>query len=282
MSVKWKIVLHVVVVLIIGIVIGALLNRALVQKRLRDMVVMRGAGLREPRPQKILRPADAAQEAKIQAVLDKHAQKLSEIHQRFNSEIDAAFKSLKEEIDPILTPEQKKAFEKMIPGRPPQFGRPPGLLGGPPRPPSGPLVAPGGQPAFPGQAPGSRGGPEGPPGQPPGSPGGMPGRPGGPLRGFPKEMTPFSAEFELAMLKAGLNLSEDQAAKIKAVLDHFIAKRQSLSEKGISPEDFDSFRQMEEKKDKEIEKILTAEQKEKYEKAKSRMSEKFRWPIPPA
>ncbi len=268
MSVKWKIVLHVAVVLIIGIVIGALLNRALVQKRLRDMVAMRGAGLRVPRPERILKPADAEQEAKIQAVLDKHAQQFSEIHQRFNSEIEATFKSLKDEIDPILTPEQKAAFEKMIPGRPPTFGRPRRFPGGPPG-------APGGQPGFPGQEPGVPGGAPGAPGRPSGPPGLRMGE-------FRMERTAFSAEFELAMLKTELNLSEDQATKIKAILDQFIAQRQSLSEKEIPPDNFDSLRQAEEKKVKEIEKILSSEQKEKYKKIKGWMFEKPRWRMPPA
>jgi hypothetical protein len=240
MSAKWKIVIHLVVVLIIGIVIGALLNRAIVQKRIKDMVTMRNVGLRVPRPERVLEPADAEQEAKIQAVLDKHAQRLSEIHQRFNSEIDAAFKSLKDEIDPILTPEQKKAFEKMIPGPPPSFGGPRRFAGGP----------------------------EGPRGRPAGE--------------FPLEKAPFSAEFELAMLKTELNLSADQAVKIKTILDKYNTQRQSLSEKEISPDQFERLRREEEKKDKEIEKILSAEQREKYKKVKARMFERPRWPAPPA
>jgi len=282
MSTRWQIVIQVVVIMIIGIVIGALLNRALVQKRIKDMLTMRDAGLREPRPDRILKPADTEQEVKIQAVLDKHAQHFSEIHRRFNSEIEAAFKSLKNEIDPILTPEQKKAFERMIPGPPPEFGRLPRLQGGSLRSPGGPPDALGRKPGFPGLAPDSRGGLEGPPGPLRRSPGAMPGRPGGLRRGFSVERTPFSAEFELAMLKTELDLTEDQAAKIKAVLDQFIALRQSLSEKGISPDHFDSLKQAEEKKEKEIEKILNAEQKEKYSKLKGRMLERPRWPIPPA
>ena len=282
MKTRWQIIIQVVAVMIIGIVIGALLNRALVQHRLRDMVAMRGAGLREPRPERFLKPSDAEQEAKIQAILDQHAQKFSEIHQRFNKEIDSAFKSLKDEIDPILTPEQKKAFEKMIPGPAPKFGRPSLSPGGPLRSPGGPPAAPGGQPGFPRQAPGSRVGPEGPPGPLRRSPGAMPGRPGGPTGGFPVGRTLFSAEFELAMLKTELNLTEDQAARIKDVLNQFISQRQSLSEKGISPDDFDSLKQAEEKKNKEIEKILTPEQKERYKKLKGRTFEQPRWPRRPA
>jgi hypothetical protein len=96
------------------------------------------------------------------------------------------------------------------------------------------------------------------------------------------QRTAFSAEFELAMLKTELGLSEDQAAKIKAVLDQFVAQRQSLSEKEISPDDFDSLRQAEEKKSKEIEEILTEAQKEKYKQIRARMSGRLRWPMPPA
>jgi hypothetical protein len=266
MSAKWKIIIHLVVVLIIGIVIGALLNRALVQKRIRDMVTMRNVGLRVPRPERVLEPADAEQEAKIQAVLDKHAQRLSEIHQRFDSEIDAAFKSLKDEIDPILTPEQKKAFEKMIPGPPPPFA---------------PQSFPGGPPRTPGESPGPPGGPPDRPGQPQGPPSGPEGPRGRPAGKYPFEKVSFSAEFELAMLKTELNLSADQAAKIKVILDNYVAKRQALSEKDISPDGWNSLKREEEKKDREIEKLLSAGQKEKYREVRSRMFERPRWPAPP-
>jgi hypothetical protein len=225
MSVKWKIVFYIGITLVIGIIIGVLLNRAIVQKRIKDMLAMRGAGLLHPRAERILKPTNPEQGVRIQAALDEHARRLSEIHERFRREIDSAFKSFKSEMDPILTPEQKKLFEKMIPGPPPVPGRPP--------------------------------------------------------VGFPPMKNTLSAEFELAALKTGLNLSEDQAAKIKAILDEFEIQMKSLFEKGIPPEDFDSRRKIEEKKDQEIEKILTDDQKEKYEQIKNRRFERPRWPISP-
>jgi hypothetical protein len=225
MSVKSKIVFYVAITLVIGIIIGVLLNRAIVQKRIKDMLVMRSAGLLNPRAERILKPTSPEQGVRIQAALDEHARRLSEIHERFRREIDSAFKSLKSAMDPILTPEQKKQLEKMIPGPPPMFGRPPG--------------------------------------------------------GFPPMRNAFSAEFELAALKTELNLSEGQAKKIKAFLEEFETQMKTLFKKGISPEDFDSRRKIEEKKDQEIEKILTDDQKQKYEQIKNRGFKRPQWPISP-
>jgi Spy/CpxP family protein refolding chaperone len=125
MNIKWKIGIHIVATLLIGILIGALLNRTLVQRRIRNVLEMRTAGLLAPRPERDLKPLSPEQEKKIREILDKHAARMSEIHQRFDSEIQAAFKSLNQEIDPILTPEQREQFKRMIPGPPPFPGRSP-------------------------------------------------------------------------------------------------------------------------------------------------------------
>ena len=117
MNIKWKIGIHIAVTLIIGIAIGAMLNRALVRHWIRDSLSMRGAGLRAPGGELPFKPTDAAQEAKIQKVLDQHAQRLSAIHDRYGKEIEASFKSLKSSLDPILTPEQRAEFEKRSRGR---------------------------------------------------------------------------------------------------------------------------------------------------------------------
>ena len=123
MNIKWKIAIHIAATLIIGILIGALLNRALVHKRIRGMLEMRTAGLLAPRPERNLKPVSPEQEKRIQEILDSHAERLAEIHKRFDGEIQSAFKSLKQEIDPILTPEQRDQFKRMIPGPPPFPGR---------------------------------------------------------------------------------------------------------------------------------------------------------------
>jgi Spy/CpxP family protein refolding chaperone len=130
MNIKWKIAIHIVATLLIGILIGALLNRTLVQRRIKNILEMRAAGLLAPRPERDLKPMSPEQEKKIREILDKHAGRLAEIHQRFDGEIQSAFKSLSQEIYPILTPEQRDQFKRMIPGPPPFFDR--GRRGFPP------------------------------------------------------------------------------------------------------------------------------------------------------
>jgi Spy/CpxP family protein refolding chaperone len=144
----------------------------------------------------------------IREILDKHAKQLSETHERFGNEIQSAFKSLREEIDPLLTAEQKKQLEGMFAGPPPFRRRPP--------------------------------------------------------EGFPFMERPFSPQSELALLQRELDLSEDQAASIRAILEKFESQMESFRAKGPSPEALDSFKQAEEKKQQEIEKILTEDQKEKF------------------
>jgi len=208
MSPKWKIILYLVIVLIIGIVIGAMLNRALIQKRIKNIFRTEIGSLLVRDAERVLAPMSPAQEELIRQILDKHAEKLSEIHERFGNEIQAAFKSLREEIDPLLTAEQKKQLEGMFPGPPPFRRRPP--------------------------------------------------------EGFPFMKKPFSPESELAALQSELNLSEEQAAKIKAILEEFQSQIQSFMGKEEPPQTLDSFRQANEKKNQEIEKILTEDQQEKF------------------
>lgn len=213
MSAKWKIILHLIVTLIIGIVIGAMLNRALVQKRIKNIFKTEIGSLLIRDAERVLPPMSPEQRKLIREILDKHAKQLSEIHERFGNEIQSAFKSLREEIDPLLTAEQKKQLEGMFPGPPPFRRRLPEGFG------------------FP----------------------------------FAKKIQP-SPESELAALQRELNLSEEQTAKIKVILEEFQSQVQSFREKGPSPERFDLFRQADEKKRQEIEKILTEDQKEKFQK----------------
>lgn len=130
MNIKWKIAIHIVATLLIGILIGALLNRSLVQRRIKNVLEMRTVGLLAPRPEKDLKPVSPEQDKRIREILDKHAERLAEIHKRFESEIQASFKSLNQELEPILTAEQREELKRMIPGPPPFFGR--GRRGFPP------------------------------------------------------------------------------------------------------------------------------------------------------
>jgi Spy/CpxP family protein refolding chaperone len=221
MNIKWKIAIHIVATLLIGILIGALLNRTLVQRRIRNIMEMRTAGLLAPRPERDLKPVSPEQDKKIREILDKHAQRLAEIHKRFDAEIQASFKSLNEEINPILTPEQRDQLKRMIPGPPPFHDR--------------------GRPGFP------------------------------PMRREGMPMPMFGPE----VLQRELNLTEEQMAKIKAIMEEFRNQAPRPGERPEGPEFGDSRRQFMEKMDQEIEKILTDEQKEKF-----REFRKHRGPVP--
>ncbi len=261
MNARWKIGIHIAATLIIGIVIGALLNRALVRHWMREQLTMREAGLRVPGGGRPFKATDAAQDAKIQAVLDRHAQKMAAMRARHIKEIETAFASLKSEFDPILTPEQKVEFDKLIPGPPPGMGGWPGGFRG--------VGGPGG--LGPGRFPGVPPGPGGPgPGMPwPVERGLGPGGPGRP-RGFapgglnPGELPfshgPFSGPFGLAVMKAELKLSDDQAAKIKAIQNDYNKKFPWTPESGpkATPEEL---RKAEQDMQTAFFKILTDEQK---------------------
>lgn len=132
MNAKSKIILHMGVTLIVGIGIGAFLNRAIVQKRIRDVMERRAAGMFLP-VRDILASATPEQEPKLRDALEKHRKSLADIHDKFGLEIQAAMEELKKDIDPLLSAEQKKRLETMLPGRPPfaRWRNGPNFMGGP-------------------------------------------------------------------------------------------------------------------------------------------------------
>ena len=207
MNNKWKLVTLMILALVIGIGIGALLNRALIQRHIRHIIQMRAAGLLSPGDRMLLKSAPPEQQKRIREILDRHRKRLGEIHSRFGREIQDSFRTLKKEIDPILTPEQKHQLERMFP--PPPF---PDLSGDEMR--------------FrrPGPAPFMR----------------------------------------IERLKDELLLSDEQVSKMEIVLKAFRDRSESLNKNGRSPEDFQEMMKAREEMEAEIEKILTAEQKEKF------------------
>jgi len=261
MNAKWKIGIYIVVTLIIGIAIGVLLNRAMVRHWIRGELTMRETGLRPFRGE-VVKPTDAVQEAKIQKILDRHAQRLAAIHSRNRKEMEAASKLLKSEMDPILTPEQRAQFEKRMPGPPPPTpGLPGGFPGGGAPGGLGPgEMRPGGFPGVPG--PGAPGPGDREPGGPDSvrrGPAGLPGGPGD----YPLSRGPLSGPFGLAVMKAELKLSEDQAAKIKSIQTEANKKvNWTPASPGPSPGP-DVLGKVEQDVREAVLKVLTDEQKEK-------------------
>jgi hypothetical protein len=128
MKTNTKTVLIIVATLLIGIIIGALGNGFMVHRfarrtadaRHRDMFVERMVELIDPAPE---------QEPVVRGILTRHAEEFSKLTDNFREETSALFDSLRSELDPVLTDEQKAQLED----RHQRFGRHSKRGGMPPR-----------------------------------------------------------------------------------------------------------------------------------------------------
>lgn len=111
MNTKLKVALIIIVTLVIGVVLGASLNRAFVRHR-----IQRAFADRNPRGmvsfiERNIRPTPDQRE-KIREILEKHRKKTADMREKFMMDMQAEFESLEAELDPILTPEQKNRLKR--------------------------------------------------------------------------------------------------------------------------------------------------------------------------
>lgn len=125
MKVKTKIAGLMILTLIAGAGIGAFAQRVWIQQRVRGIFRMGAAGRLFPNPGDWLKPENDAQKKAIRDIFTKHGDQLAEIHKRYRKEIDASFDAMDKDLDPILTPEQKKRLKDMRPKAPRFPGGPP-------------------------------------------------------------------------------------------------------------------------------------------------------------
>lgn len=217
MNIKLKMAFLIIITLAFGIVIGAMINRTLSQNRIRNILARRSPVRFVASYERIIKP-DPEQSRLIREVLNKHAKRISEIHKKSREELQSSLESMMEELNSILTPEQRKRLEKRrFPGRPP-FQLP-----------------------FPSLPPGR-----------------------------------MSVDRELSRLKERLDLSEDQASQIKQILEESRNEAKMTREEGVSwRERREALKELEEKKDEAIEKILTEDQKSLYEQMKKERPKKI-------
>jgi hypothetical protein len=120
--------------LVIGILIGLLLDQTLIRWQFKQNM----ARVRHPQGmifmmERIIQPKDEIQQKKIREVLDKHFQQFNKIQQNTRIKIAALMDSLQIELTPILTNEQNKRlaqrlerlkkFDKEMPPFPPGPGQ---------------------------------------------------------------------------------------------------------------------------------------------------------------
>lgn len=116
MNTKAKIALIIILTLVIGILLGATLNRTFMRHRIQKAFAHRNPmGMVSIMEEKI-RP-NPEQRKQIREILERHRIKSQEIRDRFMEEMQTEFESLEAELDPILTSEQKDRLMR-------QFRRP--------------------------------------------------------------------------------------------------------------------------------------------------------------
>lgn len=131
MSIQWKSALIIIATLVIGIVIGVFLAGPVLHRHIGPGPGDRGGAMFMTMLERIIQPT-ADQEDAVREILERHAAKLDFMHEEFRIEMVATMDSLRKELDPILTDEQKarlddrrghfKHFEK---GGPRRHGRRP-------------------------------------------------------------------------------------------------------------------------------------------------------------
>ena len=111
MNTKVKIALIIIVTLVIGIVLGAMLNRAFLRHRIHRAFADRNPMGMVSFMEENIRPTPDQRE-QIREILEKHRKKSSDLREKFMMEMQAEFESLEAELDPILTPEQQRRLKR--------------------------------------------------------------------------------------------------------------------------------------------------------------------------
>jgi hypothetical protein len=111
MSMKIKTALVLLVTLVIGIILGALLDRAYIHNKFKKE--FSSSRTREgfvERMEKII-VLTPEQRARVKPVLEKYGDRLMKFHDEFRGRMQELFKSFHDELEPLLTPEQMKNLE---------------------------------------------------------------------------------------------------------------------------------------------------------------------------
>ena len=115
MSPLAKSIMVIVVTLAIGIAVGALLDASLARGRIEQVREFRGgSNLLDPL-ERIIEPTDEEQRERIRAVLMRASARNADVFERTRVEMEAAMDSLRAELEPLLTEEQKARLDRFSP-----------------------------------------------------------------------------------------------------------------------------------------------------------------------
>jgi len=111
MKIETKTYVIIMLTLVIGMIIGALITGTVVRHRVRRFMSLGHPNHLADRIENIIEPT-ASQRDTVHQILIEHAQQFHEIHGRFEIQLLALKDSLKKDLDPILTEEQKERLER--------------------------------------------------------------------------------------------------------------------------------------------------------------------------
>ena len=209
MNLKVKTALIIIVTLIIGIGMGAMINRALLQKRIKRAFSIRNPRVFVQSYLRTIKPGSDQHES-IMDILSKYEKNVSEIRDKFSEELQSSYELMLSELEPVLTSDQMKRIEDPLPGMPPHF-----------------LI--------------------------------------------------HKLERELFVLKEKLGLTEEQASQVKLIMEKMRKRveKPPMKMRGFR-EGREFLRKFNGEREREIEKILTEEQKKIFREMKKERPQFFR------
>lgn len=121
MNIKTKTLLIIVFTLIGGMIIGALLNRALLQKRVERVFSIRNPNAFVQSYIETIKP-ETGQEKQIKEILERNGQHMAEIRTKSREDLESSMLAMMAELESVLTPEQIKRIEEKPLGGRSRFG----------------------------------------------------------------------------------------------------------------------------------------------------------------
>jgi len=122
MNIKVKTTFIIIITLIIGIVLGAMFNRAFMHLRIRRAFDMVNPSRSMVMLERAIGP-NPDQRKLVKEILQKHANDVAELRKNLTEGMQSSFESMRKDLDSVLTPEQKKRLEKMMRERRPWMRR---------------------------------------------------------------------------------------------------------------------------------------------------------------
>jgi hypothetical protein len=124
MKIETKTYVIIMITLVIGMVIGSLITGAIVHHRVRRFMNLGHPEHLATRIEELIDPDQSQREA-VHGILMKHSERFLQVHSHFESEMLALRDSLKKDLEPLLTEEQRKRLERQPkPPRPFRDGKP--------------------------------------------------------------------------------------------------------------------------------------------------------------